>query len=176
LECEKLHRWKIVEGELTLDPDAPEPEVYVEPKPEPYAAIKLWKNQTPNVSFAAQTLDVPGLAACDYVWINFNALPNTIGFGADMFIPKERDGLANQASHTRYDSGVYVCTRNVTVNFETETIVFNASYQNGSAKTDRMIPQFVMGFKGVIDETAAPDTDKSAICGTFVCGEVVAGQ
>jgi hypothetical protein len=39
-----------------------------------------------------------------------------------------------------------------------------------------MIPQFIMGFKGVIDNTATPDTDKRAICGMFVCGEVVAGQ
>jgi hypothetical protein len=177
LECEKLHRWMIVEGELTLDPDAPEPEVYVEPKPEPYAAIKLWKNPTPTTSFAAQTLDIPGLSECDYVWINFNALPTLNSFASDLYIFKaERDGLANFATQVRYDSGVYVSQRTATVNFEAETVEFGEGYQNNVGNSGRMIPQFVVGFKGVIDETAAPDTDKRAICGTFVCGEVVAGQ
>lgn len=176
LECDKLHRWKIVDGELTLDPDAPEPEVYVEPKPEPYAAIKLWKNPEPVGSFAAQTLNIPGLADCDYVWINFNALNTSTCFDADLYVPKERDGLANQAFHARYDSGVYICTRTVTVNFETETITFGAGGQNGNNSASRMIPQFIMGFKGVIDNTATPDTDKRAVCGMFVCGEVAAGQ
>lgn len=175
-ECETLYRWHIVKGELTLDPDAKEPAVYVEPEPVLYTAVKLWKNPTPTASYVAQTIEVPGLAQCDYVWINFNALNISTCFGVDMYVFKDRDGLANYASHTRYDGGVYVSGRTVTVNFGTETVVFGAGNQNGSTSAARMIPQFIVGFTGVADKPTADDDETRAICGAFLCGEAVAGQ
>lgn len=56
-EADKLHRWHIVEGELTLDEDAPEPEAEPEVEPDPTTTIvKLWENASPTSSFAAQTI------------------------------------------------------------------------------------------------------------------------
>ena len=56
-EADKLHRWHIVKGDLTLDSEATEPEVYVPPAPEPTVSMTLlWTNDKPSQNFGAQTL------------------------------------------------------------------------------------------------------------------------
>jgi hypothetical protein len=47
---------------------------------------------------------------------------------------------------------------------------------SGRNRAEAAIPVAIYGIKGIIDKTTTPDTDKRAICGTFVCGEVNAGQ
>ena len=187
LKAESLHRTgDTMAGMLNMNRNTltglPQPEENSDAVPKNYAdqkaqILKLWKNPEPTLAFAAQTLTVPGLAACDYVWIHFNALATSHSFAADLYVSKaERGNLANYATHVRYDGGVYVSTRSVTVNFENETIDFGTGTQNGSNNASRMIPMIVTGFQGIHDNTLAPDTDTRAICGTFRCGEVVAGQ
>ena len=184
LKAESLYRTgDTMAGTLDMDGNAliglPEPKEDTDAVPKAYAdkkaeIWKLWKNRNPVAAYAAQTIDVPGLTACDYIWINFNALTTTHSFSADLYVSKtERDKLENHVTQVRYDKGVYVCTRPVTVDFEAETITFGDGLQNGEKNKNRMIPQFVMGFAGMIDKVK---TEKHAICGTFLCGEVVAGQ
>lgn len=56
LESDKLHRWHIVEEQLTLDEQAPEPKVFV--PAEPYSVTTVWENASPTSAFAAQEISL----------------------------------------------------------------------------------------------------------------------
>lgn len=114
---------------------------------------RIWANSATTSAFAAQTITIPNLNSYDYVWITFSAINASASQAANLLVSKGRNGLSNHITHARYDGGTHVCSRTVTVNFSANTVVFETGKQNGSELTTRMIPQYILGIKGVLDRT-----------------------
>lgn len=151
-ECDKLHRWHIVEGNLTLDENAPEPDVYVEPEPETVTRIvKLWENDNPASSFAAQTIALDlseySMIICncrlstEYATIvPTNPIPVGAGYGAYAY------GL-EAGYHTRRT--ITANTDGVVVAEGMKYTTFGSSNVNGS--NGSLIPVTIYGIKGVVN-------------------------
>lgn len=147
LESDKLHRWHIVEGQLTLDAQAPEPKVYVEP--EPYSMTLLWENASPTSTFASQTIALD-LSPYDKTLIEYD------GGKYFQFLNIGVEKANMSFMDTAYgNTSMRVTTREVTtshsgVNFYSAFVKFaesNAYWQ----RDDFLIPFRIYGIKGIND-------------------------
>lgn len=153
-EGDQLHRWHIVEDDLILDVNAPEPEVYVPPEPDPTISMTLlWENDDPTSTFTAKTMTVDNIADYDLVRIVFELVAG--GSAWDFYVFENYNGNSGKcaATATFYDGGVYVASRAHTINWRNNSISFEDAKQNGSTRNDRMVPYKIYGVKGVIQNT-----------------------
>lgn len=170
-EGDKLHRWYILRGDLTLDEDAPEPEVYVEPEPEvvPTTVLyKIWENTSPTSSFSAQTIALDlskysmiicncRLSTTHATIVPMNPIPVGAGYGAYAY------GL----------EGGYHTRRTITANAGGVEVEGGMKYttfgsSNVNSSNDSLIPVVIYGIRGVV-------TLPTAVCGTFICGGINCG-
>lgn len=173
-ECDKLHRWHIVEGELTLDENAPEPEA--EPEREtvlvPITAMsKLWENDSPTSGFSAQTvtLDLSGYDGVSVLYKNENGGNAFLNTG---YVPKGRRGRMTflyQSSGNRSER--YFTANDSGIEIEA------GAYSGGSTTSIHCVPIEIYGWTTKMFKayTNKGDTTDGAICGTFLCGELVCG-
>jgi hypothetical protein len=175
LECDKLHRWHIVEGELTLDPDAKEPPAYVEPETESFlipitAMEKIWTNDKPGDAFSGQTVSLD-LSSSDGVSILYkNESGGTLHMNTG-YIPK---GCKGRMSYLSQSSGKRSERRftasNSGVEFE------DGAYSDGNSSNIHCIPVEIYAWSQRTLNVYKTTNPGSAICGAFVCGELVCGQ
>lgn len=165
-EGDKLHRWHIVEGQLTLDEDAPEPEAYAPPKPEPVTSMrKLWENPARTAEFGETNVSLD-LVGYDEVLVYFCL--NTSN--RNKFIVEGRCPVGETllGHFTWADSGISFHRAAAT---SARGVEFYPGYYYGSQDNKACIPYRIYGIKGVTDRTVRG----SAICGEFLCGEAVCG-
>ena len=163
---DQLHRWKIVEGNLTEDSEAPEPAVY-EP-PILLSKTKLWENKNIANAFNAQTipLDLSEYDGVEIVYYVEDSTDVTLNTG---FIPI---GLHSVMWYVTASAG-YRLHREFYV--KANGVEFAKASNTGSSPVSEVcIPRYIYGWRGI--GVVSQEQPKSAICGTFLCGEVVAGQ
>lgn len=146
LESDKLHRWHIVEGQLTLDAQAPEPKVYVEP--EPYSMTLLWENASPASEFASQTIALD-LSSYDSVQIEFDeswqAITSRINVG--------KNGGVDQIGDIYRDVAAYFYVAHRDIRVTTAGVTFGSrlyKYANGQwpgTANNSLIPFRIYGIK-----------------------------
>lgn len=157
-ECEKLYRWKIVSGELTLDSSAVAPsDNFVTPiekggtgATDAAAALanlggisitKLWENESPTSSFSGQTIE---LDLSEYQLILLYARISTS-------YESLNSASAVVGKYSRIN-GVWGNNNNVFHRAFTPSatgIVFEGGYYNGAYNASYLIPQYIYGIKGV---------------------------
>lgn len=173
-ECEKLYRWRIVDGNLTIDSSAVVPKQCF-----PVSMALLWGNTSPDSSFDERTISLD-LSGYDAVEVRYKCDP------AEWFVGHEivtkvyvgTTGYANWIMQVGLTSDyIAIAERQTTV---TENgITFSDcywKYTNAKAVTTqntRLIPYKIYGIKS---DPNAIKTDNAAICGMFLCGEAVCGQ
>ena len=152
-EADKLYRWYIVDDQLTLKEDAPEPVRYESVKPT--STTLLWENASPTSSFAAQTIALD-LLKYSVVVLEFALANNDYQDNVAMVLqcPVGKTVVAYKAGV----SARRVYTKNSGIEFAAAT-----------SSNAHNIPLRIYGVKGV-------QGVRSAICGTFVAGDVICGQ
>lgn len=166
-EGDKLHRWYIVEGDLTLDPDAPEPEVYVPPEPEPTVSmVMLWENGTPADAFPEQTISLD--------WASYDQLLIMCAHSSE--IVKAELGQTTQVKMIILADNATICGCFRWVEVVDDGVKIStectATALSSMTQDERLVPLQIYGIKGTSKPTP---TDKMAICGTFLSGEVICG-
>lgn len=162
-EGERLYCWYLVDGQLTLDPDAAAPAVAVV---EPVLRMaKLWENETPTATFYSQTvaLDLSEYDAISLYYKNvpsgavyFSTGPVLIGSRVTMQYVSTSGDMYHRHADVRATG-----------------IVFGAGQLNGEASNNAPVPCIVFGWKGLIG--VEPAQTVSAVCGDFICGAATCG-
>lgn len=167
LECDKLHRWHIVEGQLTLDESAADP-----PMPAlgiPIYMTKVWENKDPSQAISTEALEVDltdfQMVAIEY---RFNTTYDRrkMAFGV----------VGTTVTLDVISTSFYLGTRQCDISAGGVNVGAASYSANGSSidPDDYMIPTRIFGIKGVFG--LAGNTETSAICGAFLCGGAVCGQ
>lgn len=165
LEGEKLHRWYIEDGQLTLDDFAPAPEVYVPPTPpEPEPTISmalLWENESPTSAFSAKTIALD-LSKYDFIEVYFAKANNDARNWICYRMPIGYDGDPFHMSHIQNTSRASVISSRHT-SVTTTGVEFGAGFykytssNTGATENESMIPCRIYGIKGVIGQASTPD-------------------
>lgn len=164
-ECDNLHRWHIVDGQLTIDDAAADP-----PLPVPVLPIsmtKVWENENSERAITTDTLEVDlkgfQMVAIEYRFKNTSSRMK-MAFGV----------IGSQVVLDVISKSFYLGTR-VCVPYQDHVDIWAAEYNAGGSTdpAEYMIPTRIFGINGIEGLQAA---SASAVCGTFLCGEVVAGQ
>lgn len=167
-ECDKLHRWYILEGQLTLDESAADPPALEQILP--IAMTKVWENEAPSRSISTRS-EPMNLAGYQMVAIEYRF--NTTSSRMKMAFGVIGSQIVLDVISKSFWLGTRVC-----VPYEDRVDIWAAEYNATGSSIDPdnyMIPTRIFGIKGI--EGLTSNTDKvSAICGTFLCGEAVAGQ
>lgn len=130
---------------------------------------KLWENEAPSKNFAAQTV-ANAFSAGEMALVFF---AEGIDAGAQSFVLVEQ----GKSGRVLGKYGDYLTHRNVRVSEEGVMVSGGnrmLSYGQWSTTDKVLIPMSVYKVCGVLDLDSK--VDLHAICGTFLCGEVVAGQ
>lgn len=146
-EGDKLHRWRIVEGQLTLDEDAPEPEVYVPPKPAPTISMKLlWENENRTAEFD-QTMVELDLSGYDEILVYFCLNSDT--HNKYMVHGRCPVGEVLLGQFTWADEG---SSYHRSATTSTRGVDFYKGFHLGGSDNKACIPYRIYGIKGVINE------------------------
>lgn len=163
-ECDKLHRWIVVGGNLVKKEDAPEPAELP-----PFGMTKVWTNGNASSEFGAETVGL-SFAPTDRALIYFREGTDAAArvsliaeYGVTCrVIGKYGNAITNRGAKMTADGVTF-----------TEGIRM-LTYGEWSEANKVLIPAVIYKITGVTDLTAVPDVH--ATCGTFLCGEVFAGQ
>lgn len=159
-EGEHLYRWKIVEGNLTKIQGAKEPAM-----PVPFGLYKIWQNPTPEAEFTPQTVDLD-MEGYSGVFVYFRGVATGAGRYVSEVIPVGQEAYI----HCHALNGD---VRQRLVRPTENGIEFETGYKGETEGNQFAVPIEIYAFSGLVDKTKG---DVHAICGTFLCGEVVAGQ
>lgn len=141
VNCDQLHRWKIVEGNLVEDSEAKEPAVY-EP-PIPLSKTKLWENKNITDAFNAQTiaLDLSEYDGVDIVYYVEGTTDVTLSTG---FIPI---GLH---SNLWYVTATYGHRLHRDFRVKSDGIEFSTGTNTGATAGNKVcIPRYIYGWRGI---------------------------
>lgn len=172
-EADKLHRWYILEGELTLDPEAPEPEV--EPAPTPVmipitAMEKIWSNDKLDDGMDAGSVDIDltGYQGVSILYKNESTGTLYLNTG---YIPKG----CKSAMMYSYQSGNHA--RREFTTSDTGIEFGEGVYSGGTTKKIHCVPAEIYGWTTKMFRAYKNEAEgtTAAICGTFLCGELVCG-
>lgn len=138
-ECESLYRWMIVNGNLTMDPNAKEPD---ESKPQ-FGVELLWENKKLTDNFQAQTIAL-ALSGYDSVYVEAirSTDDNKISGRTNVQVgglPGYLMGTTNQFALTRRE----VSATKTGVTFSG---FYSANTSNGASNE---IPYRIYGIKGI---------------------------
>lgn len=167
-ECEKLYRWKIVSGDLTLDSSATAPtDNFVTPVEKGgtgaadaataltnlggVAIDLLWTNDNPTTAMGSTTID---LDLSEYQLILLYARTST-----DYAHLNSASAIVGKYSRV---SGVWGNNNNVFHRAFTPTetgITFEGAYYNSSYNTSYLIPMYVYGVKNVQGDSTSSGGD-----------------
>ena len=117
--------------------------------------VLLWENASPTSNFGSQTMEVPGMSECNSVLIimTHNRVNANTGqvLPVQFWISRAFAGGVFYMTHTRSGTdGMYTCRREVTPNFDEETMKWSGAVQQQSeSRNDRMVPLQLIGIKGV---------------------------
>lgn len=143
-EAEHLYRWKVEDGDLVEDPDAPEPE-----EADFSLFVKLWENPSPSKAFAGQTV------VFNQEIHDFDFLMVEIGFSTSYY---DRRTTAIIPAHTTGDTSALGVTslaagkvggRSID-GISLNSITFANGYYDGSASNDYCIPQVIYGVRKTV--------------------------
>lgn len=159
-EGDKLHRWHIVEGELTLDENAPEPEVYVPPVAPTCKWVPLWENASPNSVFSEQTMTLD-LSEYDFLFMEFlthSSSGSWRWYRVTMTVPvNHEDGWKYYKAVGFSETASYMAFR--AFSLANNTLRFGRGYYVGSygasstSISDYLyVPLKIYGIKGAITE------------------------
>lgn len=144
-ECECLYRWKIIGGNLTLDPDAAEPK-----QCGPFGMTLLWENASPTSVFAAQTIALD-LAEYDAVQIEFDESWQTMSARINV----GKHGGVDQIGDIYRDVAAYFYVAHRDISVTTTGVSFADrlyKYANGQwhgMANQGLIPFRIYGIQGV---------------------------
>lgn len=129
----------------------------------------MWENPSPAIEFDAQTIDLQ-FSAGDLAQVFFaggtdsNARYSlTVECGTKGSVLGKHGNYLTQRTAAVQENGVEISAGNRML-----------TYGEWSTTDKVLIPVSVYKITGLTDITTVPDLH--AICGTFLCGEVVAGQ
>ena len=144
-EGDKLHRWHIVEGDLTLDSSAADPEVYV---PDPTISMRLlWTNPKPSDAFEAKDVSVDW-SGYDFLFVQANT---------DSAMLPAATGSSVQLKYTESDSStnntLWATDRWARIS-KKGSVTFSDGWTRttttSAVQNNRIIPVKIYGVKGVI--------------------------
>ena len=168
-EGDKLHRWHIVKGDLTLDVYAPEPEIYVPPV-EPKVGMRLlWENDKPNEAMGANTIPFD-LSAYTHIAIEAKWVASADWSTQEWKIFSKNGSGDRVFGFVGADTGVV--SRKITA-INDHGVTFSGGMTSSGSNNKAAIPVKIYGIKGIVDIIPV---EKTAVCGTFLCGEAICGQ
>lgn len=142
------------EGQVLFKTTDEDHDAYWGDLPKGMEMVLLWENASPTSNFGAQTTTIPGMSECDALLIimthnKVNADGRVLP--VQFWISRAFAGGSFYMTHARSGAdGTYTCRREVTPDFEAETMKWTgATQQTSEARNDRMIPLQLIGIKGV---------------------------
>lgn len=159
-EGDKLHRWRIVDGELVRIESPREPTALA-----PFRIYKIWENPATEEAFTSQRLQLDMLDLFG-VFVYFKSTAAGTAGHVSGIIPVGREAYVHG-----HDLNGDTCQR--LVKPTEDGVEFEAGYKGSTEDDTVAVPIEIYALSGLIDKTAP---ELHAICGMFLCGEVVAGQ
>lgn len=163
-EGDKLHRWQIVNGNLQRIENAAEPEVFT-----PFGLSKVWENKTPAETFGEQTIG-PAFASGEMALVVFAEGVDAATRCSVLVRYGENSRMLGMYGNTLTHRRVKVKKEGVTVYAGNRML----TYGTWTPEDKVLVPVALYKVTGIVEPTNVSEI--RAICGDFMCGEVVAGQ